>query len=122
MSKYEEGAVEREFILREKDARGVRVIGWVCHGDPRIHYRVEQEIPEQFFTDVKENAANWSPNATRQTHYQRFAQIPDILRQNWCDEWGVSSLFADEDVTKKTMKRLNSNEFYKLRTGGGNLA
>lgn len=112
---------EREFILSENAQRGVRVVGWFNVGDPRMHYRVEQEVPDSFFDENKEYDQNWSRNAKRATHYQRFASVPDVLRQNWCTEFGVNNLFEDDDVKKKVMQRLNSREFHKLRTGGGNL-
>lgn len=121
MPDYGDSAIEREFILSESPERGVRTIGFFKRGDPRLHFRVEQEVPDGFFDENKEADQNWSPNAKRGTHYQRFASIPDILRQQWMEEFGVNSLFEDDDVKKKVMQRLNSREFYKLRTGGGNL-
>ena len=35
-----------EFVMSYDRLRGVRVVGWWEPGDPRLHYRVEQEIPE----------------------------------------------------------------------------
>jgi hypothetical protein len=110
-----------KFILKPADARGVTVWGWYEDGDDRLHYQVVQEVPDEFFQQTKEQDVAWSPNEKRKSHYQKFASIPMQVRQNWHDELGVKGFGQDPDADKEMLKRLNSTEFQKLRTGGGKL-
>lgn len=107
------------FVISEDVARGVTVFGWF-EGD-KMHYQGVQEVPDEFFKQTNEEDAAWSKNQKRTSHYQKFASIPQFLQQQWCEEFGVRTLHDDPDVFKKIMQRLNSNEFRKLRTGGGTL-
>ena len=109
------------FILSEDKARGIRVVGWYEIGDNRLHYQTQQVIPDEFFQQTNEQDQSWSANEKRGHHMQKFASIPMQLRHQWFQEFGVSGLGQDPDVDKKILKRLNSNEFRKLRTGGGRL-
>ena len=109
-----------KFIISEDAARGVTVFGWY-EGD-NLHYQGVQEVPDEFFQQTHELAADWSPNQKRRSHYQQFASIPAVLQQKWCEEFGVKTLHEDGDVFKKILQRLSSSEFRKLRTGGGRLA
>ena len=50
---------------------------------------------------------------------QHVARIPDIVQYQWLHSLGVNAL--DPNHQKKVNELLSSNEFYKLRTGGGRL-
>ena len=50
---------------------------------------------------------------------QHAARIPDIVIYEWLHKFGVR--IWDKNHQKKVHELLNSNEFYKLRTGGGRL-
>jgi hypothetical protein len=113
--------VQGPFLLTKDAARGVETWGWFEDGDERMHAQTRQYIPDGFLDQNNEQEAAWSKSDTRKSHYQRFASIPSQLRQNWCEEFGVTHLFEDPDVAAKVKQRLNSNEYRKLRTGGGKL-
>jgi hypothetical protein len=59
------------------------------------------------------DAARGSPDI------QHVARIPDIVQYEWLHTLGVNTL--DPNHQKKVNELLSSREFYKLRTGGGNL-
>jgi len=50
---------------------------------------------------------------------QHVARIPDIVQYEWLHTLGVNTL--DPNHQKEVNRLLSSREYYKLRTGGGNL-
>ena len=58
-------------------------------------------------------------DAPRAGEMQHVARIPDIVLYRWLTELGVDA--NDKNHQKKVNELLNSNEFSKLRTGGGRL-
>ena len=58
-------------------------------------------------------------DAPRGGDMQFVARIPDIVQHQWLHERGVNTL--DPNDQKEVNRLLNSNEYYKRRTGGGRI-
>ena len=115
----------KEFIINDDRQRGVRVIGWFEPGDWRMHVRVEQEIPDELFTHNHELAENNTKHTRRRKSKILVARVPQLMKQQWLQEINLNSgLLTDDenpDVERLMKRKLNSNEFRKLRTGGGQI-
>lgn len=117
-------AERREFLVNEDRLRGVRVVGWFEPGDPRLHLRVEQEIPDQFFTQLHEEAAVNTRHDRRKRNKVKVASVPHLLKQEWLKEINVTGgVLTDEnpEVEKLMKRKLNDLDYRKLRAGGGRI-
>lgn len=119
--RFQEG---EKFIFKQDPGRGTTVWAWFTvdlAGTRYFNWETHQLVPDEFRMQNREQEAAWSPNDKRAGHYQKFASVPHQLLFNWCNEFGVSNIHEDEDVKRKIMQRLDSNEYRDLRTGGGRL-
>lgn len=114
-----------EFIINDDRVRGVRVIGWFEPGDYRLHCRVEQEVPNTLFDHNHELAEYNTKHTRRKRSKVLVARVPQLMKQQWLKEINVTGgVLTDEenpDVERQMKRKLNSNEFSKLRTGGGQI-
>jgi hypothetical protein len=113
----------KEFLLNDDRARGIRVIGWWEPGDPRLHVRVEQEIPDELFTHNHELAADNTKHDRRRKNKVLVARVPQLMKQQWLQEINLNAgLLTDEEnpeVERLIKRKLNDIDYRKLRTGGG---
>ena len=68
---------------------------------------------------LRANAEQRLDGAKPDPDIQHVARIPDIVQYEWLHKLGVNIL--DQNHQKRVKELLNSNEFYKLRVGGGRL-
>ena len=115
-----------EFVMSYDRLRGVRVVGWWEPGDPRLHYRVEQEIPEGLLSHNLHLQSENKKGSFRKKNKLLVARIPHMMKQEWLKEINAepNTLLSDTentDVQKLLKRKLNSSEFQMLKTIDGSI-
>lgn len=95
------------FVRYEHDARG-NIIGreFACYSDvaPILDNNVA----------MQNHNAGWSTDKDK--FLRRAASVPWALIHKWKFEEGIDYFSQDPEMQKRVKQKLNSREFYKLRT------
>jgi hypothetical protein len=98
-----------DFLLRSEAG-----LNWYLREDENgdTHIGAEQDVTPILDANVaSQNASDgWSHDKT----FRHIGRIPLIVIEQWKNEAGIN--FHDENAAREVIRRLNSNEFYKLRT------
>ena len=88
-------------------------IKWFLREDEEgTHIGSSQDVTEILDANVAvQNASDgWSHDKT----FRHIARIPMIAIEQWKNDEGIN--FYDENAAKEVIRKLNSSEYYKLRT------
>ena len=87
-----------------------------------IRERIPESTIDRLKAETRERAADYRPGGqigNTQRHVQPTAEIPISIYNLWLATLGDPKM--DPDARKAWNRRLNSNEWRDLRTGGGQL-
>lgn len=100
---------DEDFLLRSEAG-----VNWYLREDDNgdTHIGAEQDVAPILDANIAvQNASDgWSHDKT----FRHIGRIPMVVIEQWKNDDGIN--FHDENAAKEVIRRLNSNEFYKLRT------
>lgn len=108
-----------EYLL-DKDPVNRAINTFELDGDTIVLRRYWLSEDVQGILDANARERLDAPLASeRKGDLRLVARLPDMVAYEWLQNLGVRSW--DPNHQKKVQELLNSNEFYKLRTGGGRI-
>ena len=108
---------EQWFVISHDAERGIVTQGKFEGALLRVRYL--QEIPDDFAGQNREiGAAQPNMIGNTQRHRKHVARVPDSVSNAWAEE---DRHLEVEEKQEAVTRRLNSNEWRDLRTGGGKL-